>query len=232
MKLFEWDEQKNLINRQKHGIDFVAATAVYDDPNRLEMDCTQSGQGEIRTKTIGQMDGLFIVAVVSTDRAQRIRLISARLASKNERKHYAMRQQGNPAQPRGSNMPITVERTNGAVMQLMADGSKRAIEDSTDWARLKAMTEQNIDAAAQADIDNPPLTDEELKTLRPVPNPKEIRKRLKMTQQQFATRFELPLGTLRDWEQHVREPDSAAKSYLRVIAKNPEAVLQALADPL
>lgn len=41
-------------------------------------------------------------------------------------------------------------------------------------------------------------------------------------------RFRLPPGTLRDWEQGVREPDSAAKSYLRVIAKNPQAVLGAL----
>jgi putative transcriptional regulator len=61
-----------------------------------------------------------------------------------------------------------------------------------------------------------------------VPNPKEIRKRLNMTQQQFSQQFELPLGTLRDWEQGTREPDSAAKSYLRVIAKNPQEVIKAL----
>jgi putative transcriptional regulator len=90
------------------------------------------------------------------------------------------------------------------------------------------MSEEEIEAAALADVDNPPLTDTELKKLRCAPNPKEIRKQLKMTQQQFAARFELPLGTLRDWEQGVREPDSAAKSYLRVIEKNPQVVMQAL----
>jgi putative transcriptional regulator len=125
-------------------------------------------------------------------------------------------------------MNITVERINGLTMQVMPDGTKRPIEDKTDWARLNALTEEEIEAAAVADSDNPPLTETELKKLRRVPNPKEIRKRLKMTQQQFAAQFELPLGTLRDWEQGTREPDSAAKSYLRVIAKNSQAVIQAL----
>ena len=125
-------------------------------------------------------------------------------------------------------MNITVERMNGLTMQVMPDGTRRPIEDKTDWARLNALTEEEIEAAAVADSDNPPLTETELKKLRRVPNPKEIRKRLKMTQQQFAAQFELPLGTLRDWEQGTREPDSAAKSYLRVIAKNSQAVIQAL----
>ena len=76
--------------------------------------------------------------------------------------------------------------------------------------------------------DNPPLTDEELARLQRVPNPKEIRQKLHMTQEQFAAQFQVPLGTLRDWEQGVRQPDSAARSYLRVIAKNPQAVIEAL----
>ena len=125
-------------------------------------------------------------------------------------------------------MNITVERVNGVTMQVMPDGTKQSIEDKTDWARLNAMTDEEIEAAAVADLDNPPLTEAELKKLLRVPNPKEIRKRLKMTQQQFAAQFELPIGTLRDWEQGTREPDSAAKSYLRVIAKNSQAVIDAL----
>ena len=110
----------------------------------------------------------------------------------------------------------------------MQDGTQQPIADKTDWARLNALTEAEIKAAAEADLDNPLITETELKKFRPVPNPKEIRKRLNMTQQQFSAQFELPLGTLRDWEQGTREPDSAAKSYLRVIAKNPQAVIQAL----
>jgi putative transcriptional regulator len=125
-------------------------------------------------------------------------------------------------------MTITVDRKNGATVQFMQDGSQRVLADKTDWVRLNALTDADIEAAAEADLENPLLTDAELKQFRPVPNPKEIRKRLNMTQQQFSQQFELPLGTLRDWEQGTREPDSAAKSYLRVIAKNPQEVIKAL----
>jgi putative transcriptional regulator len=125
-------------------------------------------------------------------------------------------------------MNITTERINGVTMQVMPDGTRQSMEDKTDWARLNAMTEEEIEAAALADVENPPLTQAELKRMRRVPNLKEIRKRLHMTQQQFSAEFELPLGTLRDWEQGVREPDSAAKCYLRVIAHDAQAVIQAL----
>ncbi len=125
-------------------------------------------------------------------------------------------------------MTITVDRKNGATVQFMQDGSQRVLADKTDWVRLNALTDADIEAAAEADLENPLLTDAELKQFRPVPNPKEIRKRLNMTQQQFSQQCELPLGTLRDWEQGTREPDSAAKSYLRVIAKNPQEVIKAL----
>jgi putative transcriptional regulator len=123
---------------------------------------------------------------------------------------------------------ITVERKNGTTVQFMKDGTQQVLADKTDWARLNALTDAEIEATAEADLENPLLTDAELKQFRPVPNPKEIRKRLNMTQQQFSQQFELPLGTLRDWEQGTREPDSAAKSYLRVIAKIPQGVIQAL----
>ena len=49
------------------------------------------------------------------------------------------------------------------------------------------MTEEEIEANALSDPDNPPLTDEELARMRPVPNPRRIRERLKLTQEQFAT---------------------------------------------
>lgn len=118
---------------------------------------------------------------------------------------------------------------DGTVVQVFADGSTRPLENTTDYARLDAMTEEEIEAAALSDPDNPPLTDEQLAQGRDVPNPRAIRQKLHMTQEQFATEFRIPLGTLRDWEQGVRVPDTAARNYLRVIAKEPEAVLRALA---
>lgn len=125
---------------------------------------------------------------------------------------------------------IRVEKVDdGSFVEMLPNGSTRPVEDSTDWARLDAMTDEEIEANAASDLDNPPLTDEELSRMRRVPNPREIRARLHLTQEQFAERFHLRLGTIRDWEQGKKEPDSAAKVLLRVIDKDPEAVERALA---
>lgn len=51
------------------------------------------------------------------------------------------------------------------------------------------------------------------------------------TQEGFAARYRIPVGTLRDWEQGRREPDAAALAYLRVVEREPEAVARALALP-
>jgi putative transcriptional regulator len=99
----------------------------------------------------------------------------------------------------------------------------------TDWAYIHAMTGEEAHQNALDDPDNPPLTDEQLARMRRVPNPQKIREHLGLTQREFARQFEIALGTLRDWEQGARRPDSAAKSYLRVIEQNPEAVREALA---
>lgn len=85
---FEWDENKNTLNKSKHGIDFLTATAVFDDPYRLQEDSSKPEHGEVRIKTIGLMGSTLIVTVVYTNRKQQRRLISARRASKNEREKY------------------------------------------------------------------------------------------------------------------------------------------------
>jgi putative transcriptional regulator len=117
---------------------------------------------------------------------------------------------------------------DGTYVQILPDGSTQPIEDRTDWARINAMTEEEIEANALNDPDNPPLTDEELSRMRRVPNTRQIRMRLNLTQEAFAERFFLPLGTIRDWEQGKKMPDSAARVLLRVIERNPEAVVRAL----
>ena len=119
---------------------------------------------------------------------------------------------------------------DGTYVQVMPDGSTQPIHGRTDWARVDAMTEEELEANALSDPDNPPLTDEELARFRRVPNPREIRARLQLTQEQFAEQFHLPLGTIRDWEQGKKYPDSAARALLRVIERNPEAVIEALAS--
>ncbi|HEY7032072.1 MAG TPA: helix-turn-helix domain-containing protein [Thermomicrobiales bacterium] len=118
---------------------------------------------------------------------------------------------------------------DGTVEQLLPNGTTQVLIGQTDWARVDAMTEEEADAAALADPDNPLPTDDELARFQRIPSPKRIRQRLRLTQEQFAARFQVPLGTLREWEQGVREPDPAAKTLLRVIEKDPDAVVRALA---
>lgn len=58
---------------------------------------------------------------------------------------------------------------------------------------------------------------------------KAIRRRLKLSQRQFAEAFGFRLDALQNWEQGRRRPDGAARAFLRVIAREPEAVRRALA---
>lgn len=117
---------------------------------------------------------------------------------------------------------------DGTFIQELDDGTFRRIESRTDWKRLAAMTEEEIEANALADEDNPPMTAEELARMQPALSPRAVRRRLQLTQEQFSTLFHLPIGTIRDWEQGKKTPDSAARTLLRVIDRNPEAVIQAL----
>jgi putative transcriptional regulator len=60
-------------------------------------------------------------------------------------------------------------------------------------------------------------------------NARRIRQKLGLTREQFAGRFALPLGTVRDWEQHRRTPEGPARVLLTVIEREPQAVTRALA---
>jgi putative transcriptional regulator len=98
----------------------------------------------------------------------------------------------------------------------------------TDWEKLKAMTDQEVRAAAAADSDNPPLSQDEITRLETIPVAKAIRQKLGMTQEEFARTYHLSLSALRDWEQQRFQPDQAARTLLRVIEHSPEAVKRAL----
>ena len=97
-----------------------------------------------------------------------------------------------------------------------------------DCRRVDAMTDAQVHAAALGDPDAQPLTPEKLARMKPTPRVKIIRRALGLTQEQFASRFQIPLGTLRDWEQRVAEPDQAARAYLKAIAGDAAAVQRAL----
>lgn len=90
------------------------------------------------------------------------------------------------------------------------------------------MTPEEIEEAARADPDARPMAPEEMQKSRRVPRIKTLRRALGLTQEEFAARYRIPLGTLRDWEQGRSEPDHPARAYLTVIAHDPEGVRRAL----
>jgi putative transcriptional regulator len=100
---------------------------------------------------------------------------------------------------------------------------KKTSDGKRDWTRFDAMTD------AVRDPDAKPLTPVDFKRMTRTPQVKIIRRALGLTQEEFARRFHIPLGTLRDWEQGAAVPDQSARAYLTVIARNPDAVQAALA---
>ena len=94
----------------------------------------------------------------------------------------------------------------------------------TDWARIRSMTDEEITAAALSDPDALPMTEEQLARSRRVNIVKGIRQMTGMTQAEFAAAFQLPLATVRDWEQERSRPDAPARALLNAIARDPEVM--------
>lgn len=82
---FEWDPDKDEANLAKHGISFVAAARVFDDPSHVELDSSKPEHGELRNKAIGVV-GSKLFTVIYTDRGEVRRIISARRSRTNEKR--------------------------------------------------------------------------------------------------------------------------------------------------
>ena len=83
---FEWDEAKNNYNKKAHGISFETALHVFDDPYYLEVYDFEHSDDEDRYIALGKVGE--VIFVVFTERKNRIRLISARIATSSERRLY------------------------------------------------------------------------------------------------------------------------------------------------
>ena len=88
MLKFEWDENKERINIEKHGIDFSTAALVFGDNSRLEKYDNAHSTLEERYITIGQIGQALVIVVVYTERGDAIRVISARFATRHEKEAY------------------------------------------------------------------------------------------------------------------------------------------------
>jgi len=83
---FDWDESKRKANLQKHGIDFVGIDRLFDDETLTVLD-DRFDYGEQRYVTFGMLEGR-VIAVAHTENEERIRIISARKATRNEEESY------------------------------------------------------------------------------------------------------------------------------------------------
>ena len=88
MLLFEWDEKKAYKNIKKHGVSFEEAATVFGDPLSITIYDPLHSKDEDRFVILGMSNKNRILVVIHTDRNDRIRIISARKASKKERKQY------------------------------------------------------------------------------------------------------------------------------------------------
>ena len=113
---------------------------------------------------------------------------------------------------------------DGVLVRMKPDGTEEVMPVTP----LAPMTPEEVEAAAAADPDARPFTAEELTKVRRIPRAKTLRRALGLTQEEFAGRYHIPIGTLRDWEQGRSEPDQPARAYLAVIAHDPEGVRRAL----
>jgi uncharacterized protein len=85
---FEWDDQKARLNITNHGITFEEAAEVFFDPFYQYGDATPTEVSEQRDFILGYSVAQRLLLVVSTERRERTRIISARLATRAERKQY------------------------------------------------------------------------------------------------------------------------------------------------
>ena len=118
-----------------------------------------------------------------------------------------------------------------AITRVIMKPGKAPPRGNTDWARLDALTNEEIVSEALSDPDAKPLTPEQLARMRRVSRVKALRQRLGMTQEAFAEAFHLPITTLRDWEQRRSRPDAPARALLLAIERDPEAMKRLLAEP-
>ena len=91
-----------------------------------------------------------------------------------------------------------------------------------DYRRLRARGDEEITAAAMADPDNPPLTDEQLARFRRPALSIGVRHKLHMGRETFCAAYGIPMETLRAWERHEMEPTVVEIAYLRLIEREPE----------
>lgn len=84
----EWDENKNRLNQRKHHVSFEEAATVFDDPLEVTIPDPDHSDSETRFISLGQSSSQRLLVVSYSERAARIRIISARTPTNSERRSY------------------------------------------------------------------------------------------------------------------------------------------------
>jgi putative transcriptional regulator len=198
---FDWNDAKAASNLAKHGVPFPYAARAFLDPGAVDFDASQPGDGETRRKVVGMIEGRLFT-VVYTEREGVTRGSSPRAAA--------------------------IARKEGSMVRFKLDPNNLPSLTGEERARLDAMTDADITAAAKADADNPPLTADEAARMEAASMVRRVRARTGLSQDRFAKRYHISVGRLRDLEQGRSKADSALLAYLAVIDREPEAVKRAL----
>jgi len=111
---------------------------------------------------------------------------------------------------------------DGSVVELLPDGTTRRVAPRADWSLVDATTEADI-ARHAAEDDAEAIRDAAVWARR-------VRRRLGLSQAEFAQRIAVPVATVRNWEQGKRVPRGPARALLRLIDRAPAAALAALRD--
>ena len=85
---FEWDPDKARANLAKHGVGFLEASTVLGDPLSLTIRDPGHSEGEQRFVSMGMSERRRLLVVAHTERGKRIRIISARRATRREQRDY------------------------------------------------------------------------------------------------------------------------------------------------
>ncbi len=118
----------------------------------------------------------------------------------------------------------------GTLVQVMPDGTTKPMHDTTDWAAVDALTDDEIEAAARSDPDAQPISAEALARSLEGPPPRVVRQRLKLSREQFCAAYQIALDDLIAWESRQADPGSAIRGYMKLIMKDPIGVAQTLAN--
>jgi uncharacterized protein len=86
--IFEWDDKKAALNLAKHKVSFDEACTVFGDPLAITIDDPLHSEDEERFVTLGYSHRGRLLVIIFVERRENIRIISARLATRHERRDY------------------------------------------------------------------------------------------------------------------------------------------------